>query len=272
MSDTGTAKTAKVMPKGGRKGGAIFPRIDLEAAVAYAKRLVSKTHTAPQSLDIIYSGVLGAKGSKGNARISALKQYGFTAGNTENGFSASDHAKQLVAAPPEEVQPHYRAAVLRPKIFKALFDTYHGDAVTHAKLKQRAAALKVHPDETEKCVDIYLKSAQLAGLVIQQGDSFKHLPNSVVSAEPATPEELEIDTNDEQVGSEGEEVNRDEATSTENTNENDRKHVVNEKDSQVSEKGSIPRAIFNVNVTLDSSLDTEKLQRQLELLKKYGAI
>jgi hypothetical protein len=36
-------------------------------------------------------------------------------------------------------------------------------------------------------------------------------------------------------------------------------------------KGSA-RAIFHVNVNLDSSLDTEKLQKQLELLKHYGAI
>ena len=32
------------------------------------------------------------------------------------------------------------------------------------------------------------------------------------------------------------------------------------------------RAVFNVNVTLDSSMDIEKLQKQLELLKRYGAI
>jgi hypothetical protein len=30
--------------------------------------------------------------------------------------------------------------------------------------------------------------------------------------------------------------------------------------------------VFNVNVTLDSSLDIEKLQKQLELLKRFGAI
>ena len=38
------------------------------------------------------------------------------------------------------------------------------------------------------------------------------------------------------------------------------------------ERPSGPRAVFNVNVTLDSSLDIEKLQRQLELLKRFGAI
>jgi hypothetical protein len=38
-----------------------------------------------------------------------------------------------------------------------------------------------------------------------------------------------------------------------------------------AEAGSA-RAVFHVNVSLDSSLDTEKLERQLRLLRKYGAI
>ena len=33
-----------------------------------------------------------------------------------------------------------------------------------------------------------------------------------------------------------------------------------------------PRAAIQVNVTLDSSLDTEKLEKQLALLGKYGAL
>ncbi|UPG94309.1 hypothetical protein [Luteibacter aegosomatissinici] len=36
--------------------------------------------------------------------------------------------------------------------------------------------------------------------------------------------------------------------------------------------GATPRAVFHVNVSLDSSLDTEKLEKQLALLKRYGAI
>lgn len=32
------------------------------------------------------------------------------------------------------------------------------------------------------------------------------------------------------------------------------------------------RSVIHVNVTLDSSLDTDKLERQLALLRKYGAL
>jgi len=38
----------QVMPKGGRKGGTQFPRLDLKQAIEFNKKLVSKTHTAPQ--------------------------------------------------------------------------------------------------------------------------------------------------------------------------------------------------------------------------------
>jgi hypothetical protein len=267
MSDSRAAP--KTMPKGGRKGGSSFPRINLQSAVGYAKRLVSKTHNAPQSKDIIYSGVLDGKGSNGNIKISALKQYGFITGDAKAGFSASEDARKLVAAPADELLPHYCAAVLRPKIFKALFDTYHGDAVTRAKLKQRAAALHVHPDETETCVDIYLQSAQLAGLVTSEDDMFHHVADSQVSGQAITKTEQEEPDGSGKPDEPGtatadraapmaaipSQQNPDPPASTTGKGDPDR-----------------PRAIFNINVNLDSSLDTEKLQKQLELLKKFGAI
>lgn len=52
-------KKEKFIPKGGRKGGAVFPRLALKEAVEYAKKLVSKSHTAPISQAVLYSGVLG---------------------------------------------------------------------------------------------------------------------------------------------------------------------------------------------------------------------
>jgi hypothetical protein len=143
------------MPKGGRRGGAIYPRINLEQAAKYAKRLVSKTHTGPQPSEVIFSGVLDAKGGTGQVRISALKQFGFVKGDAKAGFEASDDAKKMVSAPSDELIAHYRTAALRPKIFKALFDTFHGDNVSRGKLKQRAAALKVHPESVDTCLDNY---------------------------------------------------------------------------------------------------------------------
>lgn len=163
------------MPKGGRKGGSVFPRVALNDALRYAKKLVSKTHTSAQPNDVILSGVVGAKSGTGAVRMSALKQYGFLKGDSKAGFSADELAKKIAAAPSDEVVPLYQQAMLRPTVFKKLFDTYHGDAVTRAKLKQRAADLKVHPDETESCIDLYVSGMVTAGLVTVDGDRIVHM-------------------------------------------------------------------------------------------------
>jgi hypothetical protein len=43
-------------PKGGRKGGVLFPKLNLKQALEYAKKLVSKTHTGPQAEKTILPG------------------------------------------------------------------------------------------------------------------------------------------------------------------------------------------------------------------------
>ena len=260
MTET-NSEPKREMPKGGRKGGAVFPRIVLKDAVAYAKKLVSKTHVSAQPIDVILSGVLGSKTSGGNVRMSALKQYGFLKGDKKTGFSATEAAKKIASAPPEEHLPLYQQAVLRPTVFKAIFDTYHGDIVSRAKLKQRASDLKVHPDETEACVETYVKSLELAGLVTVDGDQINHKAASGVSNDVAS---VVVNGANEGESNEGEIADE--------GDQNDSSSTLAEQSGTADGAGPKPRAVFNVNVTLDSSLDTEKLQKQLELLKRFGAI
>jgi hypothetical protein len=273
-----TAQVVKIrqMPKGGRKGGSMFPRVSLIDAIAYARKLVSKTHTGPQHQDVIFSGVVGAKGSRGAARISALKQYGFIKGNSKAGFSADELAKRIVASPPDELVALYRQAILKPIIFKKLFETFHGDTVSKAKLKQRAAGLKVHPDETTTCVDLYISSMSAAGLVTIEGDQVKHLTSSDVSTLSATSatDYMESETPDAEMEEETyTEANDHGESETESAaNVTNGSEAVAKAKTLKDNSRSGPQAVFNVNVTLDSSLDIEKLQKQLELLKRFGAI
>lgn len=270
------AKQTRQMPKGGRKGGSVFPRLALNDAIGYARKLVSKTHTARQPQDVILSGVIGAKGGIGAVRMSALKQYGFLEGDTKTNFSADELAKKIAAAPPDELVQLYQQAMLKPTVFKKLFDTFHGDSVSKAKLKQRAADLNVHPDETTTCVDLYVSGMTIAGLVTVEGDQVKHLASSDVGAAQvvSTADETEPETTDEeQAGGESTEAqdSGDEGADVTAKGANEGEKVVNTK-APKSTGQSGPRAVFNVNVTLDSSLDIEKLQKQLELLKRFGAI
>ncbi|WP_394546844.1 hypothetical protein [Pantoea ananatis] len=262
-------KKTRQMPKGGRKGGAIFPRIPLSDALQYAKKLVSKTHISAQSQDLIFSGVLGAKGSAGEVKISSLRQYGLLTGNSKTGYSAEELAKKISAAPQEELIPLYQQAILRPNIFKSLFDTYHGDKVTKAKLKQRVCDLRVHPDQAELCVELYIAGMLIAKLVAIDGESISHISLSKLNRsekqlyENHEKKEEYIEDNAEDSGVLEAELDYSETvTSYENAGLS----------QKLKQDLSAPRAIFNVNISLDSSLDTEKLQSQLELLKRFGAI
>lgn len=268
---TAPAKTVRQMPKGGRKGGTIFPRVALSDALVYAKKLVSKTHTGPQPREVIMSGVVGAKSGTGDVRMSALKQYGFLKGDAKTGYFAEELAKKITAAPPDEVSALYQRAILQPTVFKKLFDTYHGDSISKAKLKQRAADLKVHPDELETCADLYVSGMVTAGLVTVDGDRIVHKASSELGQAnghageaQATDDSPEPQSDDDQMGGSAPET-AEAAANEERTNGGQANGV-----SHPNPHG--PRAVFNVNVTLDSSLDIEKLQKQLELLKRFGAI
>ncbi|QYC11680.1 hypothetical protein [Brevundimonas nasdae] len=251
MTEQGDTHVKRKMPKGVRKGGTRFPRQTLGDSLAWAKKLVAKTHLGPQPEGVVLSGVVGNSNSVGRVRLSTLKQFGLMEGDSK-GYIASDLAKRIEAAPTEERSALYRAAVLAPPVFKALFDTFHGDEVTHAKLKQRAAELKVHPEETGKCADVYVTSMVTAGLATLDGDKIAHLSAIDMGTPPPSPLITEQgDTDEPKVADDDGEGPEDETQ---------------------PEAPNPKRAIFNVNVTLDSSLDTEKLERQLRLLKKFGAI
>lgn len=245
-------------PKGKRKGGTRFPRYSLKDALPWAKKLVSKTHLGPEPREVIFAGVLGSASSTGEIKISALKQYNLVEGPAK-AYTATRLARAIDAAPDEETMPLLRQAALAPDVFEALFRTFHGDEVTLARLKQRAAELKVHPEETERCAKLYVESLEVAGLVKINGDSIRHLANHEATQSEEVKAEGQLET-DSETGTE--------ATIDASSDGDDE----NELAAGDSGNSLRPRAVFNVNVNLDSSLDTEKLEKQLKLLKSYGAI
>ena len=81
--------------------------------------------------------------------------------------------RRFDAAPKEELSNLYTKACLNPKLFKTLYDTFQGDFVSKAKIRQQAANLQVHPDSLDECVDLFTKSVVFAGLGVaaeQNGD------------------------------------------------------------------------------------------------------
>lgn len=262
-----TSKVRK-MPKGGRKGGTSFPRVSLTDALGYARKLVIKTHSGAQPQDVVYAGVVGAKSGTGNVRIGALKQYGLMKGDTKSGYVAQDLAKKIGSAPPEEISPLLQRAALHPAVFKKIYEAFQGDSVSKAKLRQRAADLDVHPEETATCVDLYVSAMVASGLATVDGETVAHTAFGHPS--PAREEEGQLGQPDigEDEGSGGNDA--DEAAGRNGNGEGDALDLQN--GSGTSSGGRPLRAVFKVNVNLDSSLDTEKLEKQLQLLRRYGAL
>jgi len=261
-------------PQAKRKGGTIFPRIDLEQATKYANKLVSKTHTGAQPPATLFAGVFGASGSRGRIRSSALKQYGLMEGSDKDGYKATQLAVRITTSAPEERTPLVREACLRPKVFAVLFETYHGDEVSIAKIRQQAATTKVHPEELENCAELFVASTAFAGLAKRNGDHVQLVSSAGVNL-PERGTEV-TDEDEEPDGSETENsVPLDNGSDFESRTKDSPGETRRDSPDGRSGRGNgMPtgRAVIHVNVTLDSSLDTEKLERQLALLRRFGAL
>lgn len=244
----------KPPPKGGSKGGTRFPRVSLEKALEYSKKLVSKTHTGPQPASIILPGVFGTAGPDGQVRASALKQYGLLTGKKE-AYSASELAQNLNGATPEDARNHAKEVFLNPLVFKKLFDTYCDDNTSKAKIRQQASNLKVHPDSLDECVKIFIESAVCAGLATEKGDSVE------IHAAPKL-----IENSDEEEGESGEDSSHEDTNDDANVLDLDKVDIDQDRgNGRTSQKS-------NIDIRIDPSMDPEKLDELLAVLQKYGQI
>jgi hypothetical protein len=246
-------KKNRIMPRGGRKGGTLFPKVDLKQSIEYAKKLVSKTHTAPQPEDIVLVGVFNNKGGIGQVRVSALKQFALLEGDPK-GYSASALAKSIVSAPEGELTPLLRDACLKPKLFKTIYETFVGDKVSKAKIRQQALNQEVHPDSSDECVEKFISSLVFAKLAEVEGDNVTILKNVDQTGFESTAAAEQITLEDENL----------------------RNEELSDNPGSASSEGFAqpmrgPSGV-QITISLDSTMDTEKLEKQLKLLKRYGAL
>jgi hypothetical protein len=247
----------------GRKGGTTFPRITLSQAVEYGKKVVGKTHTGPQPESTILPGVFGSRTDRGKIRASALKQYGLLQGS-KDAYSATELAKAIAHSPEDELGPLLQQACLRPAVFGMLYETFHGDTVSVAKLKQQAGSAGVHIEETERCAELFTESAVFAHLAQRNGDNITFAARGELVSAPIA------DSGSEEEDSE---TNEDTPESNEDTNNAGvSRDAALENARDVVTPGASARSVIHVNLTLDSSMDIDKLQKQLELLRRFGAI
>ena len=244
-------QAAKKPPKGGRKGGTLFPKINLKQSLEYAKKLVSKTHTGAQPEKTILPGVFGNAGPGGKVRASALKQYGLLEGAVD-AYKATKLSKDIDAAPDEDRPPLLQRALLNSKLFSQIFETFHGDTVSKAKIEQRAKGLNVHPESAAECL------GTLSGdsiVLLKAGSTSPAVgPIDADDVQDEIQEEKNKGPEDEHVGETG--------SVGKNVNETGSQKLV--------KQGAKPGV--TLTLTVDPSSDPDKLEKQLKLLRHYGMI
>lgn len=266
MAETPKAEKKK-MPKGGRKGGTIFPKINLQKALEYAKKLVAKTHVASQAEDGILPGVFGSSGAPGKVRASALKQFGLMQGDAK-AYEASQLAKDIDKALPNELPALLQRAVLSSKVFDRIFDTFHGDAVSKAQVAKRAKELDVHPDSADECAQLFIDSAVTAGLGTPSGENVQLINAGAVAVAATTSAAPALDANGQHSEAPEEHVEETKQEHAAGDTESNAPAV----DRGATQSGAVPNADVRVNLTVDSSSDPDKLEKQLKLLKQYGLL
>ena len=247
----------KKMPKGGSKGGIRFPRTNLKQAISFAKKLVSKTHTGAQPARIILPGVFNNAGPEGQVRASALKQFDLLKGDSK-AYEATELAKKISVAPQEEATELLKKACLNPKLFKQLYDTFHSDTATIAKIKQQAAHLKVHPDSLDVCCNVFVDSLLYAGLATKNGEDVKFENITVLT---------DIQTVDQEEGKEGKDTEGDDLVQGP---KNPTDGIGNK--NQGNTQGRINKGTSQIEIKIDPSMDPEKLDKLLNVLRKYNQI
>jgi hypothetical protein len=250
----------KLEPKkpaaGGSKGGTRFPRTSLKQAISYANRLVAKTHVGPQPEAVVLSGVFDSGTDAGKIRASSLKQYGLMEGDAK-GYQASQLAKDIAAAPADESGPLLHQAFLHPGSFKNLFDTFQGDTVAKGKLRQRGLNLGVHLELVDSFVDLFSDSLVFCGLGSLEGEALRIKSAAEIMAPPVSTDE---------------EPNGQEPAPSSNDPVDARAAAGSAMPVNVSQPPSSGKAGVTVNLDINSSLDTDKLAKQLQLLREYGVI
>jgi hypothetical protein len=266
-----TADKKTTFGQGRKLGGKMFPRIGLDQALVYSKKLVSKTAVSAQPEATILAGVFGNAGSDGKVRLSALKQFGLIEGNSK-AYSASQLAKDIeIAADDAERQPLLRQAFLSATVFQELYNTYQDDQASKAKIKGRAQQLGVHPELTEGCADLFISSSITAKLASVEGDGIRLLPSTHVNrAALASLDQDETDATGVKV-----EENQTSAASIPDPKVVPTAPTPKNKPED-PDTAAVPRprtaADVSINLTVDSSLDGDKLEKHLALLRRYGLI
>jgi hypothetical protein len=217
----------------------------------------------------ILAGVFNNAGSEGKIRLSALKQFGLIEG-TAAAYKATQLARDIEASADEaEKQLLAQRAMLTSKVFQEIYNTYQGDQASKAKIRGRTQQLGVHPDVSDDCTKCFVSSSVTAGLAIPESDGVRLLAATdaaIAATEKAIGELPEVEEGTDETAPNLGDLVTGAAPKADSAR----------RPSTDTANGATPRprtaADVTVALSVDSSLDGDKLEKQLSLLRLYGLI
>jgi len=249
----------------GKKGGTRFPNYSLKDLLPNLKDLTSKTHSKPISIEQLSAGVFKIKANSGIGKIkySSLKQFQLAEGEYKS-ISATTLATDIVLASEDEKLSFIRKAFLNVVPFKNAFETFQESTIAKSKIKSYAvSSLKVHLDLSDKFIESFIESAEEAGLCSIHGDEivFDSSKNNTNSSDIA-------ENSDIGISEELEEGKDDNEMSI--YDDTDKDEAVQNQPPSINRKAAPKQP--SISISLDASLDPDKLAKQLKVLKQYGLI
>jgi hypothetical protein len=235
----GNENKSRPQPKGGRR----YPQYSLNDLGKNIKKLCNVTHTKPITISQLNVGVFGVNANSiaGKIRSSALKQFGLIEGSYAK-LSASELCRRINSAVGDEKEKLLREAFFNVGIFKETFETFQKSTEEKTRIVQYAAnPLNVHPEKTANFAEIFIHSAESAGLCSVDGNRIKFVSGEGL-AEDVVSENIE----------------------QEDTTEDER--------FAETKPSGIKTQRPNLEIKIDPTLDPEKLEKQLKILKKFGLV
>jgi hypothetical protein len=167
-----------------RKRGVGFPQISLQDAVDAV--VVAGQNGASHSVDA-FAAYLGHQTANSGAfryKLAALRDYGLISRGEKDRVTLSGLAQDLVMLAPE----HYNAKHLLLTAFEScrLFGVVHADSAKNTPMeitRIRTNVVMRHgvaPDQADRFVDVFVKSAVFAGIAQSDGKSVRLLQRDVV--------------------------------------------------------------------------------------------
>ena len=243
MSDKKKTQTSRPKPKGGTR----FPQHQLGELVKHVEILARKTRAHEISLAQLNVSVfdLSESSATGKVQLSSMRQFGLVQGKYE-ALKASPLAQEIAGSRGDARVRFFRAAFANVKTFADTFRTFAGDETEIAKIESYAIApLGVHPDKAPLFAQNFAKSAEACALATLDADRV----SLEQSLDPSVGEQVTPggDAQDTLV------------------------------DDGIDERSGLvlttsPGSGHSIAIQVDSSMDPEKLEKHLRILRQYGLI